>query len=192
MTVMKNEKGFALVLELVLVAIVVGVVAITGYRYLAHKKQSPLSLEKKAPKEVTTPPSPSPSNNVGTTPTSNSTVPPPATNTPAPTTAPHPAGAMPVPQAAVATVNYHILADGTAQVSPVTTTLNTTGNVELQVNLSCVSSCQFRLASDSYPLANSATYIGSQTLKYTLTQHGTWYFYNAINSGTKYAFGIRF
>lgn len=83
-------------------------------------------------------------------------------------------------------VRYNILADGnSAQLSP-TQAILSAGTVKLVVNLNCVSSCKFKLKSDTYNLTNDRTYTSSQKIEYILDNSGEWIFYNEYIPESKF------
>lgn len=89
------------------------------------------------------------------------------------------------------TVIYNILADGkTAKIAP-TNAIIKADTVKLLVDLNCESSCQFKLASDTYPLVNGKTYTSSQTIEYILDKPGEWFLYNEYISGVRYAIAFK-
>ena len=185
---MKKQPGFVLI-ELLLAVLVL--VIISGAVIKASSsKQAATTTVAISKKQNTPSPSPRPS---GTTAPKTTASPVATTPTPAkiqPVTAASPIQTV-APQNVRPTETYRILADGqTAQESPVTMTLSATGDVDLAINLICAAACQFKLASDTYPISNNTIYTSSQTIIYTLSHHGTWYFYNQYTPNTK--FGIKF
>lgn len=185
--VMKRQNGLVL-LELILVLVVVAVTGFAIYRARAHKSSAGVVTPSPRPHTINqdsrTPPPPSttPSPGSAKTPVPSTATTPRATPTPVPATP------TPVPQPLSITETYHILADGqTAQESPVTTNLTTDGDVKLTIRLSCDGACRFQLASDTYPGLDTTVYGSGQTPSYTLTQHGSWVFYNKFTPNTKFA-----
>lgn len=78
---------------------------------------------------------------------------------------------------------------GTAQVAPVITRLGQYQAVNLTVDLQCLSSCQFKLVSDTHPIT-SEIYSSSQKITYRLDRPGQHFFYNQFTPGVK--FGVAF
>lgn len=103
-----------------------------------------------------------------------------------------PVTAVPTPTAVAkieqAEVLYRVAADGSsAQLTPVTIAFGSgTTSVELTVNLQCLGTCQFKLASGTYALNNGTVYTGSQKIKYQITKPGEWIFYNQFTPATKF------
>ncbi len=178
---MKKQYGFTLLEVALVVVVIIGIVAvgIVASQQFNASKQATATPAPSGPQsdKAAAPISPTPT----TTPTPTAT--PKASSTPAPVS---PSAATPTDTPA--SVMYRVAAGSqSAQVSPVTTSLTTTGNVKLTINLTCETGCKFKLASDTYPLAASATYTSSQTITYTLTKHGTWTFYNEFTPNVKFA-----
>lgn len=190
---MKKQSGFVLIEALIIILILLAATA--SFMNFYHHKNQTNATTVATKKQPVAPSTPAPSSSP--TPTSPSTsIPHPSPVAKAAPTTPRPpsfAAPTPTPSAQLAQVteNYTILTDGqTAQESPVTTTLSTSGNINLIIKLTCKAACQFKLASSAYPLTDNTVYTTSQTISYTLSQHGTWYFYNEYSPGTK--FGIQF
>lgn len=186
---MKNQPGFVL-LELLLAILVLVVIGAIVTKVIIHTPTQKAAGVIPQKHMASTTPSSSPVSStqapaaVGASATAalaaHNIVTPPAATTP-----------LASSDEPVATELYKISADGnSAQETPVATTLTASGNIKLVIHLSCAAACQFRLASDAYPLASSALYTSSQTITYSLTQHGTWYFYNQYTPNTR--FGIKF
>lgn len=182
MNELKDQRGVAILVIVLLLAITIAAGGIAATTALKASNNTPSIAER----------SPSPAAGAsGASIAPNATAAPPSQSPSAGLVSPQPSAPAPTPQAKAVTVLYNIAADGvTAQLSPVTTSVTTAGDIELTIRLTCAASCQFKLASDAYPLASSAIYSSSQTVKYTLTQHGTWYFYNEFIPNVK--FGLKF
>lgn len=82
---------------------------------------------------------------------------------------------------------YRISSDGSsAQETPVTTTLSNVSSVNITIDLQCTGTCSFKLVSDSYSLANTATYASSQKISYTISTPGIYILYNQFTPNTKF------
>lgn len=192
---MKKQSGFVII-EALLIVLVLLIATAAIINFSQAKKQSEavnVSTKKQNVPTATRLPSASSSPNTPNTIAPSPSQTPVAKVTPSMTPPVNPSTPIPTSstQPVQVTEYYTISSDGqSAQESPVTTTLNTTGNVKLIINLSCQAACKFKLASNAYPTTDNTVYTTSQKITYSLTQHGTWYFYNDFTPGTK--FGIRF
>lgn len=82
---------------------------------------------------------------------------------------------------------YRISSDGaSAQESPASVTLSHFSSVVIIIELQCSGTCKFKLVSDKYTLANTATYTSSQRIRYTVSRPGSYSFYNQYTPDTKF------
>lgn len=191
-----NEKGFSPI-EALLICIIVSILGFTGW-YVWHTKQSTTKTLDAAHSQVVatkkpaqkTPTASQPTSNTATTapstkPTSTSTTPTTSpTNTATNTTTQSPA----TPATTTISEYYKVSSDGTsATETPVTTKLQNVTSVTIKLSLTCLGTCQFKLVSDNYTVADTTVYTGTQTISYTISTPGNHIFYNQYTPSTKFA-----